>query len=61
MTTCKNVITAKAIINETVLEIAGLYEDEPFETHIKVIAQEKYTRYPVFGEDKDEIIGMVNV
>jgi len=42
-------------------EIVGLYEDEPFETHIKIIAQEKYTRYPVFGEDKDEIIGMVNV
>ncbi|PFJ18132.1 hypothetical protein COD67_07385 [Bacillus cereus] len=42
-------------------EVVGLYEDEPFETHIKVITQEKYTRYPVFGEDKDEIIGMVNV
>ncbi|MEH7449155.1 hemolysin family protein [Bacillus toyonensis] len=42
-------------------EVVGLYEDEPFETHITVIAQEKYTRYPVFGEDKDEIIGMVNV
>lgn len=42
-------------------EVVGLYEDELFETHIKVIAQEKYTRYPVFGEDKDEIIGMVNV
>ncbi|PFE04447.1 hypothetical protein COE15_07730 [Bacillus cereus] len=42
-------------------EIVGLYEDESFETHIKVIGQEKYTRYPVFGEDKDEIIGMVNV
>ncbi|HEF1905366.1 TPA: HlyC/CorC family transporter [Bacillus cereus] len=42
-------------------EVVGLYEDESFETHIKVIAQEKYTRYPVFGEDKDEIIGMVNV
>lgn len=42
-------------------EVVGLYEDEPFKTHIKVIAQEKYTRYPVFGEDKDEIIGMVNV
>lgn len=42
-------------------EVIGLYEDEPFETHIKIIAQEKYTRYPVFGEDKDEIIGMVNV
>ncbi|MBE5107741.1 HlyC/CorC family transporter [Bacillus thuringiensis] len=42
-------------------EVVGLYEDESFKTHIKVIAQEKYTRYPVFGEDKDEIIGMVNV
>ncbi|ABS20877.1 hemolysin family protein [Bacillus cytotoxicus] len=42
-------------------EIVGLYEDEPFETHIQIIRQEKYTRYPVFGEDKDEIIGMVNV
>ncbi|KFM99184.1 HlyC/CorC family transporter [Bacillus clarus] len=42
-------------------EVVGLYEDEPFETHIKIIGQEKYTRYPVFGEDKDEIIGMVNV
>ncbi|MCU4768115.1 hemolysin family protein [Bacillus toyonensis] len=42
-------------------EVVGLYEDEPFGTHITVIAQEKYTRYPVFGEDKDEIIGMVNV
>ncbi|HFJ9440853.1 MULTISPECIES: hemolysin family protein [Bacillus] len=42
-------------------EVVGLYEDELFETHIKIIAQEKYTRYPVFGEDKDEIIGMVNV
>ncbi|PFN04743.1 hemolysin family protein [Bacillus cereus] len=42
-------------------EIVGLYEDEPFETHIKIIGREKYTRYPVFGEDKDEIIGMVNV
>ena len=42
-------------------EIVGLYEDEPFGTHIQIIRQEKYTRYPVFGEDKDEIIGMVNV
>ena len=42
-------------------EVVGLYEDEPFETHIQIIRQEKYTRYPVFREDKDEIIGMVNV
>ncbi len=25
-------------------EVVGLYEDEPFETHIKVIAQEKSIR-----------------
>jgi len=28
---------------------------------MSIIAKEKYTRYPVFGEDKDDIIGMVNV
>ena len=42
-------------------EIVGLYAEDAFETHIEVIRQEKYTRYPVFGEDKDEVIGMVNV
>lgn len=42
-------------------EIIGLHEDDSLEEHIKTIRSEKYTRYPVFGEDKDEIIGMVNV
>ncbi|MBJ8055766.1 HlyC/CorC family transporter [Bacillus cereus] len=42
-------------------EIIGLHEDDSLEEHIKTIQSEKYTRYPVFGEDKDEIIGMVNV
>ena len=28
---------------------------------MKIIRDEKYTRYPLFGEDKDDIIGMVNV
>ncbi|PEA54630.1 hypothetical protein CON64_11625 [Bacillus pseudomycoides] len=42
-------------------EIVGLYAEDLFETHIEIIRQEKYTRYPVFGEDKDEVIGMVNV
>ncbi|WP_242222351.1 hemolysin family protein [Bacillus cereus group sp. BfR-BA-01380] len=42
-------------------EIVGLYAEDLFETHIEMIRQEKYTRYPVFGEDKDEVIGMVNV
>jgi CBS domain containing-hemolysin-like protein len=42
-------------------EIVGLYADEPMEEHIKTIRTEKYTRYPVFGEDKDDVLGMVNV
>ncbi|KAA6470370.1 hemolysin family protein [Bacillus cereus] len=42
-------------------EIIGLHVDNSLEEHINTIQSEKYTRYPVFGEDKDEIIGMVNV
>ncbi|PGU38169.1 hypothetical protein COD63_25175 [Bacillus thuringiensis] len=42
-------------------EIIGLHVDNSLADHIKIIRHEKYTRYPVFGEDKDEIIGMVNV
>jgi CBS domain containing-hemolysin-like protein len=42
-------------------EIVGLYADEDVETHMAIIRKERYTRYPVFGEDKDDIIGMVNV
>ncbi|MDM5336316.1 hemolysin family protein [Fictibacillus enclensis] len=35
---------------------AGQSLDEAFET----IIQEQFTRYPVVGEDKDEILGMIN-
>ncbi|EJQ51083.1 hypothetical protein IEQ_02023 [Bacillus cereus BAG6X1-2] len=42
-------------------EIIGLHVDNSLADHMKIIHDEKYTRYPVFGEDKDEIIGMVNV
>ncbi|MFC5774861.1 hemolysin family protein [Ectobacillus antri] len=42
-------------------EIIGLYEEDSAEDHMKIIQSEKYTRYPIFGEDKDDIIGMVNV
>ncbi|SDN24545.1 Hemolysin, contains CBS domains [Fictibacillus solisalsi] len=35
---------------------AGQALDEAFET----IIQEQFTRYPVVGEDKDEILGMIN-
>lgn len=42
-------------------EIIGLYAEDPVEEHMKIIQSEKYTRYPIFKEDKDDIIGMVNV
>ncbi len=42
-------------------EIVGLYVNDPVEDHMEIIQNEKYTRYPVFGEDKDDTIGMVNV
>ncbi|MED1283115.1 hemolysin family protein [Bacillus mycoides] len=42
-------------------EIIGLHVDNSLADHMEIIRDEKYTRYPVFGEDKDEIIGMVNV
>jgi CBS domain containing-hemolysin-like protein len=42
-------------------EVIGLHEANSLEDHINTIRKEKYTRYPIFGEDKDEIIGMVNV
>ncbi|MFX3624835.1 MAG: hemolysin family protein [Ectobacillus sp.] len=42
-------------------EIVGLYADDSPQEHMSIIQNEKYTRYPVFGEDKDDIIGMVNV
>lgn len=42
-------------------EIIGLYAEDSAEEHMKIIKNEKYTRYPIFGEDKDDIIGMVNV
>lgn len=42
-------------------EIVGFYLEDSVEQHMKVIQNERYTRYPIFGEDKDDIIGMVNV
>ena len=42
-------------------EQKSLVSEDSVEEHMKVIQNERYTRYPIFGEDKDDIIGMVNV
>ncbi|GGH78626.1 CBS domain containing-hemolysin-like protein [Pullulanibacillus pueri] len=42
-------------------EIACLYKDDPIEENLAVLKKEKYTRFPVADEDKDNIIGMINI
>ncbi len=42
-------------------EIISLSMDDTLETFLKVIREEKYTRYPIIDGDKDHIIGLVNI
>ncbi|MCM3719045.1 hemolysin family protein [Fictibacillus phosphorivorans] len=41
-------------------EMVCMYLDNTMQENINIIAEEKYTRYPVVGEDKDHVLGMVN-
>ncbi len=41
-------------------EMVCMYLDNSMEENINIIAEEKFTRYPVVGEDKDNVLGMVN-
>ncbi|WP_462408879.1 hemolysin family protein [Neobacillus sp. Marseille-QA0830] len=42
-------------------EMISLSKDDTLETFLKVIREEKYTRYPIIDGDKDHIIGLVNI
>lgn len=42
-------------------EIVSLDISDTIETIIKVIQQEKYTRYPVIEGEKDNVLGMINI
>ncbi|MDP5272987.1 hemolysin family protein [Chengkuizengella axinellae] len=42
-------------------EISVIYKNNDVKENLEIINREKYTRYPVASEDKDQIIGMVNV
>ncbi|MDM5197614.1 hemolysin family protein [Fictibacillus enclensis] len=42
-------------------EIECLYLNKSIEENLAIITSEKYTRYPVVDEDKDHVVGMVNV
>ncbi|MFJ7666037.1 hemolysin family protein [Lysinibacillus sp. NPDC097195] len=41
-------------------EIAGIEKNETFTNIIHFIATEKYTRYPVYDGDRDNILGFIN-
>ncbi|KOP70511.1 hypothetical protein AMS59_19990 [Lysinibacillus sp. FJAT-14745] len=42
-------------------EIIGIEKNESFTNMIHFIAAEKYTRYPVYDGDRDNILGFINV
>lgn len=41
-------------------EIVGIEQNESFTHIIHTIAEEKYTRYPVYDGDRDNILGFIN-
>jgi CBS domain containing-hemolysin-like protein len=42
-------------------EIVSLSKDETLENVVKIVREERFTRYPVIDGDKDHIIGLVNI
>ncbi|MCI3927667.1 hemolysin family protein [Paenibacillus sp. TRM 82003] len=42
-------------------EMVCLYLDRPFEENMRIVIEEKHTRYPVCEADKDNIIGLVHI
>ncbi len=42
-------------------EIATLSKKDTIQEFLKILSEEKYTRYPVIDGDKDHVIGMVNI
>jgi CBS domain containing-hemolysin-like protein len=42
-------------------DIVAAASDLSFQENLKIMSHEKYTRYPVIKEDKDHIIGMINI
>lgn len=42
-------------------EIVCLFKEDSYEENITVMRDEKFTRYPIAEDDKDEIVGFVNI
>lgn len=42
-------------------EITSLYKEDSMDKHLEVVMEGQFTRYPIAVEDKDNIIGLINV
>ncbi|RYM04781.1 HlyC/CorC family transporter [Sporolactobacillus sp. THM7-7] len=42
-------------------EMVCVYKEEPFDKSLQVLHNEKFTRFPVVEEDKDHVVGMINI
>ncbi|MDN3954163.1 hemolysin family protein [Sporolactobacillus laevolacticus] len=42
-------------------EIVCIYQEDQFEESLQILQNEKYTRFPVVEEDKDHVVGMINI
>ncbi|WP_062350823.1 hemolysin family protein [Bacillus kwashiorkori] len=42
-------------------EIVSLSIDDTYENFLKIVREEKFTRYPIIDGDKDHIIGLINI
>lgn len=42
-------------------EMVCLYLDRPFEENMRIVIEEKHTRFPVCENDKDNIVGLVHI
>ncbi|MCO7174546.1 hemolysin family protein [Sporolactobacillus kofuensis] len=42
-------------------EIICIYKEDPFEESLQTLHNEKFTRFPIVEEDKDHVIGMINI
>lgn len=42
-------------------ELVCMYKEDPLEQWLQTLHDEKYTRFPVVEEDKDHVVGMINI
>ena len=61
----QNAITFSEIYAHEIMiprqDMKCIYQDDSFEEIMEFVKQHKHTRFPICGEDKDQIIGMIHI